>query len=206
MCGRLTQRVKNSDWRGVRHLAPTRGAFHPGSMVEATAGAIRPRRLSRTPRATAERYCRTGDGSAPALSVLCAIHEHSVCLECGADLTWWAATARELSRWISTRCLARETMITISANVATGHSDRRSQATHAAELLKAIHRWDGHTILCTKLPRWRETALCTDVISGPNLVSFVGVKDCYFTINRMRKTKRTSACGGWGPSTVQFPR
>jgi len=55
MSGRLTQRVKNSDWRGVRHFASTRGAFHPGSMVEATAaGVIGPLRLSRTPRATAE--------------------------------------------------------------------------------------------------------------------------------------------------------
>ena len=80
---------------------------------------------------------------------------------------------------------------------AHGDTERVSQALETAELLRMIHRRDGYVVLCTKHPRWRETAVCIDVINGPNLISFLGIKDCYFTINTMRDTRRMNTSAAY---------
>ncbi|HEY4932681.1 MAG TPA: hypothetical protein VII23_14025 [Terriglobales bacterium] len=67
------------------------------------------------------------------------------------------------------------------------------EAAQAAELLRSIHRWDGHTVLCCKRARWQETGFQVEQLTASTLSQFVGTQDWYFTINTMASARRTSA-------------
>src|SRR5215472_6544957 len=60
----------------------------------------------------------------------------------------------------------------------------------AANILRAIHRWDGYTVLCRKTTTWQQEGTPVWGLTTELLSPYVGATDCYFTINTMISKRR----------------